>query len=398
MDRSQISDVSDLFGDSQWGDADATNLTLYTGEIPEGMPTVDHMLPPRTPKFRLLDTIDTASPVDSVFSYAEMTQSPLTPVQNVGTFQKQQTLYNRYPLGDDPKLNRFVLNGFTLKLNRQMGAGGSAYVYDCTLGVLNDPNTVTNLAIKIPIGKSKCKSIIREASFSLLLKENHYEDVSPFIECFGIYYLNKESFPLFRRMDELPCLLLSKMDMDLCSFIDERKHKRAVGDLKLKREWWWDLFRTLMKSLKILKDLRMVHCDFKTENVMIKFKDDDITPEFKVIDFSSVSFVDAQEEMPDLTYLFSAPELLTYDTVERPNFQTDMFSVGLILLNAATGSFPYFTAAHDQFYQLLAAQGGKPLEWLTAEDSLVLKENPVEANIIKKILVERSPLDTFLSL
>lgn len=397
MDKSRISDVSDLFGDSQCGEVDFTNLTLYTGEIPGEMSQVDQLLPPTTPKFRILDTIDTTSPVESVFSYTG-TMSPITPVQNAVTFPQQQK-FNRYPLGNDPKLNRFVLNeqAFILTLNNQMGSGGSSYVYDCTLGVVNDPSSKTHLAIKIPIGKSKCKSIIREASFSLLIREK-VQGLSPFIECLGIYYLNKETFPLFRRMDELPCLLLKKMDTDLFSFINERQSKRGPEDLKLKREWWWSLFRTLMNSLKILKDIKMVHCDFKTENVMIKFKEDDITPEFKVIDFSSVEAIGSDGEMPDLTYLFSAPELLKYDTKDRPNYQTDLFSVGLILLNAATGSLPYSTASHDQFYQLLAAQGGKPFEWITPEDSLVLKSNPAETQILENILVGRFPLEEFLSL
>lgn len=407
-DSRSCCDASELFGDSLGGEADATALTQYAGGLGGELLTADltgsatpmptRAVNPSTPKFRILDTIDTASPVDSVFSYGGG-PSPLTPVQPTFSHQK----FIRYPL--DAALSSLVLNeaAFTVTLGAHLGTGGSAYVYECTLAVRGDHSAPTTLAIKIPIGKSRCRGIVREAEFALRLRR-HLEgagagvdaSANAFIEILGITFLNKDTFPLFRRQDELPCLLMRKMEMDLGSYIVERRQRQTgapgPGELAIPRAQWWDLQRTLLRALTILQGMGVAHCDIKTENVMVDFASDDITPRFKVIDFSSATPFQSSGELPDLTYLFSAPELLRYDTAARPSSATDLFSTGLVLLHAATGALPYSTAAHDQFYQLMAAQGGKPLDWISPEDRLVLQENPAEARILQAILVDRVAL------
>lgn len=390
----RVSDAMDTTACSLAVANDTNETTVYDMEKGDEMrPLVDVLAAPQTPRLNVLSSLDTSwSPADTVFSQDGSQMTPLTPYTPCESFPaasdpfKPAKTYNRYPL--DASLQRLVLDPrvFAVKINHRLGEGGSAYVHEATLRAVGSPSIT--VAIKIPMGKSKCKAIVREAEFTLKLRARNFAN-SPFVECLGIHYLNRESFPMFRRDDELPALLMTKMDMDLGQYISIKRSQTKPEEICITRDLWWQLYQTLMRCLDILLELEMVHCDLKTDNVMVKL-DENCNPVFKVIDFSScVSTRSADMEMPDLTYLFSAPELLSYGTDARPNSSTDLYAVGLVLLHCMTGSAPYSTAGHDQFYQLSAAQEGRPLDWISPEDRQILKNNPRETALVEAILVSR---------
>ncbi|GME95707.1 unnamed protein product [Ambrosiozyma monospora] len=159
--------------------------------------------------------------------------------QTPQTAQPQQTsLYKRYPLKNE-ELEQFVIGpttGFTLALTHSLGAGSNSYVQAGKLSLLNRNNIYSNptdlvVAVKIPKSKNKVKFIEAETEFMLSLRrfqlqlrqqqptQTKSDNSFPFIDAYGLYYLNRTQFPMIKRTDELPALVLSKMDMTLDEFI-----------------------------------------------------------------------------------------------------------------------------------------------------------------------------------
>ncbi|GME95739.1 unnamed protein product [Ambrosiozyma monospora] len=171
---------------------------------------------------------------------------------------------------------------------------------------------------------------------------------------------------------------------------------------------WWTLAHTLLKALTILKMLNAVHCDLKSENLMVN-----LTPQgpvFKLIDFSSSCKIDQLEQrgMPEMTLQFTPPELLQiYNTsgdseqqphMPMPSFHTDLFSAGLILLHAATGNLPYAAFSYDQFYLAKVVSEGKVLDCLTREDANRLTSDQAVKEVVVKIVRDRVELSEVLEM
>ncbi|GMG20529.1 unnamed protein product [Ambrosiozyma monospora] len=345
----------------------------------------------------------------------------------------QASLYKRYPLKNE-ELEQFVIgpvSGFTLALTHSLGAGSNSYVQAGKLSLLNKNNIYSNptdlvVAVKIPKSKNKVKFIESETEFMLSLRrfqlqlrqqqpsQGKNDNLFPFIDAYGLYYLNKTQFPMIKRTDELPALVLSKMDMTLDEFIqmqlqngDNTSLPTANRDLvAIGTHNWWTLTHTLLKALTILKMLNSVHCDLKSENLMVN-----LTPQgpvFKLIDFSSSCKIDQLEQrgMPEMTLQFTPPELLQIyssspdleQQLPMPSFQTDLFSAGLIVLHAATGSLPYAAFSYDQFYLAKVVSEGKVLDCLTKEDANRLTSDQAVKEVIIKIIRDRADLSEVLEL
>lgn len=361
---------------------------------------------------------------DSVGSLFDTPITPISPestyypkhqfsLDSATTVSSSNSGYLRYPL-NDAELEKFVLSPhiFHLSLSDKIGKGSNAFVYSCQLSTIGINHSSFNIAIKIPISKNKVKHIVQEARFAIKLRNYHDEWFQksdrfyPFVDCYGLYYLNKEQFPLFKKNDELPCLLMKKMTTSLSEYITKclEYPSRDADSLAIPTKIWWELCRTLVDALSILKFLKSVHCDLKTDNIMIlQYNDDNDTQHstennilFKVIDFSSACEIDNLDKCPDMTLQYSAPELLDFSQKRLPTYQTDLFSAGLVLLEAATGSKPYANAGHDHFYLLTVIKEGKVLDWLSVEDSNILKANPQINDLLRLILVDRAPLERVL--
>lgn len=341
-------------------------------------------------------------------------------VVNSSKISKSNRKYTRYPIKDET-VKKFVLdsNLFKVKLNDKIGSGSNGYVYACELSEKNhgidDNSSPFNIAIKIPQSKSQCRYLIKETKFAIKLRQyknewlqkHHHAGKTyyPFIDCFGLYYMNKDQFPLFNRKDELPCLLMNRMTLSLSQYIAlEKKKVEKPSDLKIPLNVWLKLSNTLIDVLNILKDLKSVHCDIKTDNVLVQVYTDLVENEeeeenrlvFKMIDFSSSDEVESITECPSLTLQYTAPELLDYSLPEKerlPTYSTDLFSAGAVMLEAATGSVPYDKAGTDYFYLLSVVQKGDILNWTTPEDNQILENHPKVRRVIASILEERCDLE-----
>ena len=356
----------------------------------------------------VLDNLYTTPKINNYGGFDEINtpDTPITPLTpSISEYRVNNK--NRYPLNNE-KLQKFELNPtlFKLELQDKFGKGSNAYVYSCQLSTNGISNSSFNIAVKIPISKNKVKYIIQEAKFAMKLREYQQEwfkkenRVYPFIDCYGLYYLNKNDFQLFKPNDEFPCLVMKKMSFSLkelirrTSIINSQQRKTSTTlNLKINKQLWWKLYQTLNDALSILKSLESVHCDLKTDNIMVSAYGDSIDDieniEFKIIDFSSANEIKELVKCPDTTLQYSAPELMNFQTNRIPTYLSDKFSAGLILLEAATGSPPYSLASYDNLLLLTAVKEGKPFEWLSAEDYNVLEAHPDVVAVLKEMLYAR---------
>jgi len=128
------------------------------------------------------------------------------------------------------------------------------------------------------------------------------------------------------------------------------------------------ILRTLLFSIRLLHDARIVHSDLKPENVMYQ----ETTPGVfvaKVIDFDEAYISGAPPERAEVVgdQRYYSPELLRYitgdDSVGSRDLTTasDIFSLGLLLHLAVTGDMPRFNKDLHQF-ACESVAAGSPLE------------------------------------
>ncbi|KAG7699156.1 hypothetical protein KL933_001706 [Ogataea haglerorum] len=332
---------------------------------------------------------------------------PQIPKHFIGVPRTQVDLKSLTPYKLKSKsLENFVLSSavFEIKLDRLLGKGSNSYVHLATLSTREAKNMAMQFAIKIPTAKNKVKLIEKETEFLLLLKDyrdntwyRKYGDKPfPFVEAYGLYYLDKTQFPMIKKTDLLPCLLLKNSDTDLFRFINERREITDAYEPAVGLTSWFCLFNFLLNVLQVLQDLEAVHCDIKTDNILVEDVSAPV-PVFKLIDFTSSARITDIHEQPEMTLQFTAPELLK-DQRKLPDFSTDLYSAGLVLLHAATGSAPYHGYDYDPYYLITLVKEGKVLELLTREESNRMMGNPQVREILKLILVKRCTLEELLTL
>ncbi|QPG72857.1 hypothetical protein FOA43_000159 [Brettanomyces nanus] len=307
--------------------------------------------------------------------------------------------YDRYPLKSE-RLRNFVLSSsvFHIRLVDRLGKGTNSYVFEAIMS--SQGGSELEVAVKIPVSRSRVKSLERETEFMLLLKNfrlnsNENSDTFPFVIPYGLYYLNRESFVMMRKRDELPCLVMKKMDCTLTDYIRVCGKSALPEHIVISEELWWYLCGVLLHALRILRVLSSVHCDLKTDNVLVSLQKNSCSLQFKVSDFSSSSRVEDMDSMLETTPQFAPPELLnTGDPLARACTQTDLFSCGLILLNAATGKAPYQAYSYDQFYMISLVKENKALELLDRESINILRKNTAISQLIHMIVKDRCTLDS----
>ncbi|KAG7902418.1 hypothetical protein KL925_001691 [Ogataea polymorpha] len=303
-------------------------------------------------------------------------------------------------------LEDFVLSStvFEIKLDSLLGKGSNSYVHLATLSTRETKNMAMQFAIKIPTAKNKVKLIEKETEFLLLLRDyrdntwyRKYGDKPfPFVDAYGLYYLDKTQFPMLKKTDLLPCLLLKNSDTDLFRFINERRELTDAYEPAIGLKNWFCLFNFLLDVLQVLRDLEAVHCDIKTDNILVENLSIS-EPAFKLIDFTSSAKIVDIHEQPEMTLQFTAPELLK-DQNKIPDFSTDLYSSGLVLLHAATGSAPYHGYDYDPYYLITLVKEGKVLELLTREELNRMTGNSQVQEILNLILVKRCTLEELLPL
>lgn len=253
-------------------------------------------------------------------------------------------------------------------IGRQLGHGSNAKVFECNL---NGQLTV----IKTPLNPRKSKILKREA---LILSKLHSPSI---VTLYGV------------QDTDLFSIILEKMEIDLHSYLDTalntaRTDHMLTTDLVI-GDYWFSLYNSLIKGLQYLEECHVIHCDLKSCNILLNTTD----MTFKICDFSSAKFEGEVSNNPETTLQFLAPELLNLSNKSNHNYSTDLYSLGLILLHAATGRQPYegfLTQGLTRLIHLI--KENSVFKVLDSQSSAILQQNPDVLEILNKILIQRFDL------
>uniref|UniRef100_A0A060TJN5 ARAD1D48312p n=1 Tax=Blastobotrys adeninivorans TaxID=409370 RepID=A0A060TJN5_BLAAD len=171
-----------------------------------------------------------------------------------------------------------------------------------------------------------------------------------------------------------------------------------VWELVVGKDLWLKWAHQLSGALRFLERANVVHGDIQSVNI---FVDEDAN--VFLGDFSSAHYNDdllATSHEPEVDYDFwnarniqySAPELLK-TTNCIPSFRSDVFSTGLVLLFAGTGTDPYHTAKNGA-QRLIWAQRGMVLECASDEDRIRISS---VQSIVDSFIRHRTPLSSLTS-
>ncbi|CCH45325.1 hypothetical protein BN7_4907 [Wickerhamomyces ciferrii] len=262
-------------------------------------------------------------------------------------------------------------------------------------------------AIKIPSKLKSCKPIYKEAlNYKIITSYLQLHEFSldefPILNVFGLTYLTRADYHRIRLNENLPCLVSSCLSSNLEVLIkDSFQNKQNKECLHIGNDLWWKLAKQLIMGLIAFKDCDMLHLDLKTSNILF----DSESENFKIADLTSAGlFDDVVKEFHerlnsgfsmDYTLQYAAPEILNKPK-DPPNYQTDLYSIGLILLTAAIGDEPYSQVLSESrsnfIYLTECIKKNKVIDIITGEQWEILRSNPLAYKLIKSILIDRVDL------
>lgn len=152
--------------------------------------------------------------------------------------------------------------------------------------------------------------------------------------------------------------------------------------------------RDILKCLKLLKKLGVIHCDLKPENILYKSEQ---SKGVKVVDFGSSAFIDDSDYDYLQTRPYRAPEI-SFGC--KFDFTADMWSVGCILYELVTGRvlFNYQTVqenlakafAINRIYTTeLFADGSKKKRYLTPNGFICLDDGNSRENRELEVVIPK---------
>lgn len=301
---------------------------------------------------------------------------------------------------------------FALHLNDSniIGKGSNSVVFKSFFNNSSD----LLFAVKIPKSIRNSKPIYKEfINFKIISNYLSLNSIDienfPILNLYGLTYLSRNDYPRIRVNEVVPCLLSSYESIDLERLLKTGGNNNDLInannsiELYLNSNLWWKLAKQLIMGLIVFRDCNIVHLDMKTSNILFNQKNQD----FKIADFTSSGLInDVRDEYHlkkanglsmDLTLQYCSPELLS----SEPNFKSDLYSTGLILLSSAIGQEPYQEILNESslnqsnliFKLTELIKNNKIIDSLSNNSLLRLNSNPIAFNLIKLILIERADLD-----
>lgn len=272
-------------------------------------------------------------------------------------------------------------------VNRQMGGGGFALVFEAARQLVTD-GVPQRGALKVTKVKKigALERVLYNSEVSSLLKLQDTVHVATLLDC-GI----RENMPW------IVSRLIKGQDL--------RKHLMLHGPLN--RDQWMKLADNIFRALKKAHSLQVVHRDITPANVLVADGDDI----FVLIDFGLAIFEDIfyngavggarslSTVSPGAgTLLYQAPEQVELD----PRSNSDIFAAGLVLYEAATGNHPWLermginhfekTLTHKQELLRLIREGEPTYNGMDEDQTRFLKR------LLKKEPEDRLPAELALDI
>ncbi|KAI9699661.1 MAG: hypothetical protein M1836_002695 [Candelina mexicana] len=180
-------------------------------------------------------------------------------------------------------------------------------------------------------------------------------------------------------------LTLSDYTAALAATTRQRTTTTSRSEPVIGTRQWLTFTSNLVAGLKFLKDKGVVHGDIKPQNILLRETtptsspstscDDDSAPTYTPLfaDFSSshvltpTTLSTSIEEIGAVTAEYTAPELLLALRPSNPNravatFATDVFALGVTLIQVAIGESCYSGAANGMMKNLMMNEG-RPMEF-----------------------------------
>lgn len=184
--------------------------------------------------------------------------------------------------------------------------------------------------IQLNIQESIRKQIAQELKISLSTQCQYV------VTCYQCFYVNG-----------VISIVLEYMDGG--SLADFLKTVRTIPEAYLAA-----IFKQVLQGLMYLHhEKRVIHRDLKPSNILINHRG-----EVKISDFGVSAIIASSSAQRDTftgTFNYMAPERISG---QKHGYMSDIWSLGLVMLECATGNFPY--PSPDSFYELLEAVVDQP--------------------------------------
>lgn len=219
--------------------------------------------------------------------------------------------------------------------------------YEAMLKASNNPDITMKFRMKETLGVGKFSTVRkayskRDESYSVAIKIVSKKSLTP-IEM--EYILNEVSIlktihhpgvPKVLGIHETPEKLFIVMELikggELFDYLVESK--------SLKVEEATDVLYSLLKVLKYLKELKVMHRDVKTENILITKDKRAMLKKIYLTDFGLARYVDSREKVTNKlgTLGYCAPEVILK---EPYNEAVDVWGAGMVYYLLLTGKLPF---------------------------------------------------------
>ncbi|KXN71284.1 MAP kinase [Conidiobolus coronatus NRRL 28638] len=217
--------------------------------------------------------------------------------------------------------NSYKINMAELKVLQTLGKGQ----YGIVQKVFHEPTNVTMAMkeIRLELDQAKLNQIVMELE---VLHKSH----NPYIvEFYGAFFIES-------------CVYYCMEYMDGCSL--DLACWKGTPEKELSY-----ITRSIVEGLSFLKDeLSIIHRDVKPTNILINTKG-----EVKLCDFGvSGQLVMSMAKTHIGCQSYMAPERITHSSSSY-TVQSDVFSLGLSILEIATGKYPYSSDKFDSVFVIL---------------------------------------------
>ena len=207
-------------------------------------------------------------------------------------------------------------------------------------------------------------------------------------------------------------IIMSAIPLSLSTYIEDKAtiakqqtSTKNMFDPFLGMECWKDLVTKLISGLAWLHNKALIiHGDVKPYNILLRpCSNVDESSKFPYeplfIDFSSShdlaqpSSIDKKTSMTAFTPPFTAPELLLLPSITSPDITplpaSDIFSLAITLLTAATGDLLLYPGANNMQRLLMAREGHKALDFVrSGSNACRVPRNGIVEQVVKLAIMK----------